>query len=172
MENAAFRVGATLSALLAAMSWIPAAHAHEGTGTAHVGVLDVPSGGTASVPVEGCEPGDTMQWMWSIKTAEASTVSNGLLWTDASGQEHTLPTETLGQTFGTFVAPKDFVSARLVWVNPNDIPAQVEWSYGTEAPFWRRPGMILPASIPILLIPVAYLLGRYVDGRKSKAEIP
>ncbi|MEK7557540.1 MAG: hypothetical protein AAB538_06165 [Patescibacteria group bacterium] len=171
MNTAAFQAGVTLCLLIVTAGWTNSAQAHEGTDTSHSGVLHVPSFGTAAVPVEGCKPGDTMQWTWGVATAYASTVSAKLLWTDTSGQEHTAPAEQAGQTFGTFVAPQDFANARLVWTNSNDTPAEIDWSYGAEAPFWRRPEMFLPAMIPILLIPVAYLLGRYVDRRRSKSAV-
>lgn len=172
MTFAASQVGVIVCLLIAAASWAKLAQAHEDTDTSHTGSLQVGARQTASVLIEGSEPGDTMQWNWAARTAEASNISAELLWTDISGQEHAASAEQAGQTFGTFVVPQNYAGARLVWINSSDAPATVEWSYGSSAPFWRRPSMFLPAMIPILLIPVAYLAGRYVDRVRSKPATP
>ncbi len=158
-----------LFAVLALMGvGAPSALAHHGREDTPKGTLTVPAGGSTSIPIERTVPADTVQWTWTIApTSPASPVqlSAQLFWTDSSGQERAADAAQEGRTFGTFVAPEDFKSARLVWRNTGGIAADVEWNYGVSASFWRRPDMILPASIPVIFLVAAFVLGKSVDAR-------
>jgi hypothetical protein len=146
------------------------ARAHFGSMDNPRGVLTVPKGGSAWIQVQNSAPGDTIQWTWSIGITSAASeerVFAELVWTDSSGRQHTSDPASAGHTFGTFVAPRDFTSARVLWRNTDDVTATIQWGYGASAPFWGRPSLYLPAMIPIWLMIVAFVLGKAVDARKT-----
>lgn len=154
--------GVLMVVLLGAL--VAQAAAHHGSETVPTGTLVVPPGGTASIALADVGPGERMQWVWKSSTPER--VSMQLLWHDRAGREYTLFPDETQETFGMFLAPAAFGGARLVWRNAAAAPVQVEWTYHTSAPFWRRPDMVLPALIPILFLIGAYPLGWAIDARR------
>ncbi len=166
------RTASALFALLTLMGVrAPAVLAHHGSEDGPRGMLTVPAGGSAWIPIEKSDPGDTIQWTWTIALASPASpekLSTQLVWTDSSGQEHAVTAGPPGQAFGTFVAPGDFKCARLVWRNAGEVAAEVHWNYAASAPFWRRPNMFLPALIPVLFLVASYWLGKAIDARARR----
>jgi hypothetical protein len=127
------------------------------------GTLAVPGGGSAWIPVQQTQPGDTLQWTWTVVSGSPDGVSALLVWTDDSGRLQQFAPGPAGQAFGTFFVPRTFQGARLVWRNPGTAAAEIRWEYGASAPFWQRPDMFLPALIPVILLLACYLIGRVID---------
>jgi hypothetical protein len=157
---------ATLFAILVlASAWAPSAGAHESSDAVPTGIIKVHAGASVSLPIEAINPRDTLQWIWAVVSGSPAALTTHLFWTDASGREHAVEPDQAGRTFGTFIAPADLAGARLVWRNMGDSSAEIQWSYGCSADFWRRPDMYLPALTPVLLLIGAQILGKAIDAR-------
>ena len=106
----------------------PGTLAHHASADQPTGTLAVPAAGSASIPIEGTLPGDTLQWTWAKASAAPESLSARLVWMDSSGREHEFVPSLAGRTFGTFVAPEGFTGARLVWRNAGEVAAEVQWA--------------------------------------------
>lgn len=133
------------------------------------GALAVPGDASAVLWIDGCRPGDTLQWRWTVASGSPAALSTQVRWHDASGRMLASPSDPAGQTYGTFVAPRDFHEGlALVWQNAGPAPVTVQWEYGVSPDFWRRPDILLPALIPVLLLIAAYAGGRLIDARARR----
>ncbi len=155
--------GLLAAALFAALP----ASAHTSDSAPISGVLDVAPQQTQAVVIAALAPGDTLEWNWSVSSG--AELASGLAWTDTSGAAHAV--NTSGLPYGRFEAPSNLVSARLEWTNAGSTPASVEWNYVCSASFWSQPGLVLPAAVPFILLCVALVAGRLIDGKaKTKGH--
>ncbi|HSE96184.1 MAG TPA: hypothetical protein VLD61_09835 [Methylomirabilota bacterium] len=162
-------VGSRLVLILGlALIGAPEAPAHHGSEDSPRGTLTVPSESSAEVPVLETRPGDRLQWTWTVVSGSPEHLLGLLAWTDAAGREQEFKPGPDGQTFGSLVAPDGFRDARLVWRNAGSGAVTIEWTYGASAPFWRRPDMFLPASIPVIFLVACYVVGRAIDRRARR----
>jgi hypothetical protein len=161
----------TLLALLALVSpGARGAAAHHASEDHPKGTFAIPAAGSGSIPIDGVRPGDRLQWTWTVASGNAEKVSAQLAWTASSGAERELSPPT-SVPFGTFVAPDEFVAARLIWHNAGDAATEIEWAYAASAPFWRRPDIFLPALIPVLFVIACYAAGKTIDRRARRRRL-
>ena len=152
-----------LAAFLAASA---TAAAHMGEMDPPTGSLVVPPSGAAEIPLQYTHPGDILEWVWST-TGAATSVRTEVVWTDTAGAEHRDAATPLGQRFGRFNAPRDLVSAELVFHDDGATEVPLTWTYQTSVEFWTSPDLILPAVLPFLALAGALVAGKLLDRRRK-----